>query len=138
VKKTASLTSRVRARPSSALPSRPAVSFAVTGTPVPSIAAYSLSGTGDGGSGISFRPVISPARARTASAAAVPLASAARSTRLTVRRTPARTSSSRAAFANGPAAAAWSFIARSPGDMDASSTPSSASLGASPRLQAAQ
>jgi hypothetical protein len=33
----ASLTSRVRARPSSPLPSRPAVSFAVMGTPVPSI-----------------------------------------------------------------------------------------------------
>ena len=35
---TASLTSRVRARPSSPLPSRPAVSFAVMVTPVPSMA----------------------------------------------------------------------------------------------------
>ena len=138
MKKTASLTSRVRARPSSPLPSRPAVSFAVTGTPVPSIAAYSLSGSGDGGSGTSFRAVISAARSRTAAAAAVPLASAARSTRLTVSRTPARSSSSRAAFANGPAAAAWSFIAGRPGDMDAPATPSSASRGASPCLQAAQ
>jgi hypothetical protein len=39
VKNTASLTSRVRARPSSPLPSRPAVSLAVTGTPVPSMTA---------------------------------------------------------------------------------------------------
>jgi len=39
VKKTASLTSRVRARPSSPLPWRPAVSRLVTGTPVPSMAA---------------------------------------------------------------------------------------------------
>ena len=37
VKKTASLASRVRARPSSPFPSRPAVSFAVMGTPVPSM-----------------------------------------------------------------------------------------------------
>src|SRR5579862_6818262 len=57
---------------------------------------------------------------------------------LTVRRTPARFSSSRAAFANGPAAAAWSFIARCPDDMDASCTPNSASLGASPCLQVTQ
>ena len=124
VKKTASLTSRVRARPSSPLPSRPAVSFAVTGTPVPSIAAYSLSGSGDGGLGTSLRAVIMAARPRTAAAAAVPLASAARATRLTVRRTPARFSSSRAAFAHVPAAAASSFIARSPGDKDAPATPS--------------
>ena len=47
--KTASLTSRVRARPSSPLPSRPAVSFDVMGTPTPSMAVYSLSGSGDGG-----------------------------------------------------------------------------------------
>ena len=138
VKNTPSLTSRVRARPSSPLPSRPAVSFAVTGTPVPSIAAYSLSGSGDGGSGMSWRAVIALARSRTAAAAVVPLASAARSTRLAVRRTPARFSSSRAAFANGPAAAAWSFIARRPGDIAWPATPSSASLGASPWPQAAQ
>ena len=48
------------------LPSRPAVSFAVTGTPVPSIAAYSLSGSGDGGSGTSLRAVIMAALSRTA------------------------------------------------------------------------
>jgi hypothetical protein len=105
---------RVQARPSSPLPSRPAVSFAVTGTPVPPIAAYSLPGSGDGGNGTSVRAVIMAARSRTAAAAAVPLASAARPARLTVRRTPARFSSSRAAFANGPAAAARSFNARSP------------------------
>ena len=39
VKKTASLTSRVRARPSSPLPSLPAVSLLVMGTPVPSMTA---------------------------------------------------------------------------------------------------
>jgi len=39
VKKTAGLTSRVRARPSSPLPLRPAVSLLVMGTPVPSMAA---------------------------------------------------------------------------------------------------
>ena len=54
--------------------------------------------------------------------------------RLTARRTPARFSSSRAAFANGPAAATWSFLARSPGDKDASSTPGSASPGGQPVL----
>jgi hypothetical protein len=80
-------------------------------TPVPSIAAYSLSGSGNGGSGTSFLAVTSDARSRTVAAAAAPLLSAALSTRLTVSRTPARTSSSRAAFANGPAAAASSFIA---------------------------
>ena len=60
------------------------------------------------------------------------------STRLTVSRTPARTSSSRAAFANGPAAAASSFIARSPGGRDAPATPSPASRGANPCPQDAQ
>ena len=40
VKKTASLTSRVRARPSSPLPCRPAVSRLVMGTPVPSTAIF--------------------------------------------------------------------------------------------------
>ena len=118
VKNTPSLTSRVRARPSSPLPSAPRL-LAVTGTPVPSIAAYSLSGGGDGGSGISLRSVIalagSPDRGR---AAAVPLASAARSTRLAVRRAPARFSSG----AGRPSrtarrAATWSFIARRPGDI---------------------
>jgi hypothetical protein len=97
-----------------------------------------LSGSGDGGSGISVRAVIALARSRTAAAAAVPLASAALSTRLTLRRTPARFSSSRAAFANGPAAAAWSFIARSPGDRDTPATPSSPSRGADPCPQDAQ
>ena len=52
-----------------------------------------MSGSGSGGSGTSFRAVISAARSRTAAAAAAPLASAARSTRLTVSRTPARSSS---------------------------------------------
>lgn len=58
------------------------------------------------------------ARLRSAAAFAVPLASADRSTRLAVRRTPARSSSSPAAFANGSAAAARSVIAASPGDID--------------------
>jgi hypothetical protein len=108
------------------------------GTPVPSMAAYSLSGTGDGGSGTTFREVISPERSRTAAACAAPLASAARSTRLTPSRTPARSSSSPAAFANGTAAAARSFIAASPGDIDVPATPSPASRGASPCWHGAQ
>jgi len=138
VKKTASLTSRVRARPSSPLPGRPAASRAVTGTPVPSIAAYSLSGSGDGGSGTSLRAVIALARPRSAAALAVPLASADLSTRLAVRRTPARSSSSPAAFANGPLAATRSVIAASPGDIVSPATPISASLGARPCPQVSQ
>jgi hypothetical protein len=138
VKKTASLTSRVRARPSSPLPSRPAVSLAVTGTPVPSMAAYSLSGSGAGGSGTSVRALIAAARSRAAAAAAAPLASADRSTRLAVRCTPAMVCSIADAFANGPSAAARSVIAASPGDMDCPATPSSASRGARPCWQAAQ
>jgi len=43
------------------------------GTPVPSMTAYSLSGSGDGGRGTSFRAAISPARSRTAAATASPL-----------------------------------------------------------------
>jgi hypothetical protein len=82
--------------------------------------------------------VIRADRSRTAWATAVPLASAALSTCLAVSRTPARSSSKAAAFANGPAVAAVSFIAASPGDIDAPATPSSASRGASPCPQAAQ
>jgi hypothetical protein len=107
----------------------PGCSPAVTGTPVPSMTAYSLPGSGTGGSGTSLRAAMSRARSRTAAACAAP---AARSTRLTVRRAPARPSSSPAAFANGPAAAARSVIAVSPGDRDAPATPNSASRGARP------
>jgi hypothetical protein len=46
--------------------------------------------------------------------------------------------SSTAAFENGPAAAAVSFIAAGSGDKDVPATPSSASRGAKPCLQAAQ
>ena len=138
VKKTASLTSRVRARPSSPFPSRPAVSLEVMGTPVPSMTAYSLSGSGDGGSGTSFRAAIRAARPRAAAATAPPLASAARSARLTVSLTPASSSSRAAACANGTAAAARSFIAARPGDIDAPAAPSSASLGATPCPHSAQ
>jgi hypothetical protein len=108
------------------------------GTPVPSMTAYSLSGSGAGGSGTSFRAVISADRSRTAAACAAPLASAARSTRLAVSRTPARSASSPAAPANGPAAAARSVIAARPGDKDAPATPSSASRGARPCPHAPQ
>ncbi len=82
--------------------------------------------------------MIALARLRSAAAFAAPLASADLSTRLAVRCTPARSSSSPAAFANGPAAATLSFIAASPGDMDVPATPSPASLGARPCPQAAQ
>jgi hypothetical protein len=81
---------------------------------------------------------MSRARSRPAAASAVPLASAARSTRLAVSRTPASFSSSRAAPANGPAAAARSFIAARPGDIDVPATPSSSSRGARPGPQSAQ
>ena len=64
------------------------------------------------------RPAIRADRSRTTQACAAPLASAARSTRLTVRCTPARCSSSLAAPANGPAATTLSFISVSPGDRD--------------------
>jgi hypothetical protein len=94
--------------------------------------AYNLSGSGEGGSETTFLAVIRRARSRTARAAAAPLASAARSTRLTVSRIPASSPIRRAAPANGPAAAARSFIAASPGDIDIPVTPSSASLGARP------
>ena len=97
-----------------------------------------MSGHGDGGSGTSFRAAISPDRSRTAAACAAPLASAARSTRLTVSCTPARSSSSPAAFANGPAAAAMSVITVSPGDRDVPAMPSPASRGANPCLHSAQ
>lgn len=115
VKNTASLTSRVRARPSSPLPSRPAVCIAVMVTPVPSIAPWSLSAAGDDGIGTSLRPAIRADHSRMPAAYAAPLASAVFSTRLTVSGIPARCSSSPAAFANGPAAAAMSFIAVSAG-----------------------
>jgi len=98
------------------------------GTPVPSMAAYSLSGSGEGGSGTSLRAAMS----------AAPPDSAARSTRLTVSRTPASSSSSRAAPANGPAAAARAFIAARPGDIDVPAMASSASRGARPWPQASQ
>jgi hypothetical protein len=45
------------------------VSFEVMGTPVPSVTAYSLSGSGEGGSRTIFLVVIRRARSRTARAA---------------------------------------------------------------------
>ena len=54
-----------------------------------------------------------------AALAAAPSASADRSIRLAVRAIPASSASSRAAFANGTAAAARAVIARSPGDIEA-------------------
>ena len=97
-----------------------------------------MSASGCGGSGTSFRPAIRADRSRTAAACAAPLASAARPARLTVSCTPARSSSSPAAFANGPVAAAMSFIAARPGDRDVPATPSSVSRGAKPCLHSAQ
>jgi hypothetical protein len=76
---------------------------------------------------------MSRALARCAAAAARPAASAARSTRLTVSRIPARPSSSPAARPNGTAAPAIAAIAARPGDIDRPATSSSASLGARPR-----
>ena len=127
MKKTASLTSRVRARPSSPLPvpagGLPARSW---GRRCRRWRRRACPAAGDGGSGTSLRAAISAARSRPAAATAAPLASAARSTRLAVSRTPARSSSRPAAPANGPAAAARSFIAARPGDID---VPGDAELG---------
>jgi hypothetical protein len=87
------------------------------GTPVPSIAAQSLSGRGEGGGGTSFLAAMSRARSRPAAATRAPLAPAARSARLAVSRTPASSSSRPAALANVTAAPAMSFIAANPGDI---------------------
>jgi hypothetical protein len=97
-----------------------------------------MSGRGDGGSGTTFRSAISMARSRAKAACAAPLASAARSVRLTVRCTPARSWIMAAAPANGPAAAALPVITASPGDRDVPAVPSSASRGARPCPQAWQ
>jgi hypothetical protein len=56
-------------------------------TPVPPIALLSMSGHGWEGTAASFRPVIRADRSRAAVACAAPLASATRSTRLTVSET---------------------------------------------------
>ena len=64
VNATAIFTSRVCAVPSPSLPSRPAVSAANTGTPVPSMHTYSMSGTGAGGSTMTWRAAIAAACAR--------------------------------------------------------------------------
>ena len=127
------LTSRVRARPSSPLPSRPSVSAATIGTPVPSIAIYSLPGSGPaGGSGMTWRAVIAAACASMLTAAAWPSASARRPARLPVSVSPASSPTSLAAAANGTAAAARAVIFRSPGDMPCPATPSCSSRGARP------
>ena len=116
----------------------PAVSFAVMGTPVPSMTAYSLSGSGDGGSGTSLRAAIERGAVAAGGATAAPLASAARSTRLAVSRTrpvlSSRGGSARTARprrpgrSSRPGRATWTRPA----------TPSSASRGARPCPQAAQ
>jgi len=120
VNRQASFTSRVWARPSSALPGRPAVSAGVIGTPVPSTSMYSVPGSGrQGRNGITRRARIAADSASWAARAAAPSASAERSTRLTVKVTPASSASRAVALANGTAVAAWAAIERSPGDNDA-------------------
>jgi len=149
VNRQASLTSRVRAGPSfgsvppcpsgrSVLPGRSAVSAAVIGTPVPSIATYSMSGNGVGGSGTRVRVRIASARAVMAAAAARPSVSAVRWTALAFTSRPARSASSRPAGVNGTAAPARSIIRRSPGVSDVPATPSCSSRGAVPCLQTGQ
>jgi hypothetical protein len=79
-----------------------------------------MSGTGcGGGSGTTRRELIASARAAIAAVAAVPVASADRSTRLTVSSIPASSPSRPAALANGTVAAARAVILASPGDIDA-------------------
>ena len=133
-----SLTSRVRALPSSPLPSRPSVSAVLIGTPVPSIATYSLSGRPAGGSGTSVRAAIAAAWASMTAAAARPSASACRPSRLPVRVIPASAATSPAPRVNGTASAARAAILASPGDMVSPAMPSSASRGARPCPQVAQ
>src|SRR6266581_4431129 len=125
----ASFTSRVRALPSSPLPGRPAVSAALIGTPVPSMAMYSLSGSSAGGSGTSVRAPIAAAPASMTAAAARPSASACRPSRLPVSWIPARSATSPAPGVNGTAPAARAAILRSPGDIVCPAVPSSASRG---------
>src|SRR5258708_7434494 len=73
VKQQHSLTSRVLAVPSSALPSRPWVSAAITGTPVPSTQMYSMSGAGPAaGRGTTWRAVVAAAPAAVTAAAPPP------------------------------------------------------------------
>ena len=138
MKKTASLTSRVRARPSAPLPSPPGGL----------LRGHRHAGAVDRGvqlvrqrerrqrhqfpGGDERCPVPDGGSRRGAAALGCSFDALDRQPH------PSRTSSSRAAFANGPAAAASSFIARSPGDMDAPATPSPASRGANPCPQAAQ
>src|SRR5450756_1832368 len=93
-----------------------------------------MSGSGAGGRGTTRRDRIAPAWAWVAAAAAAPSASAARSTRLVVSAIPARSPSRLLALANGAAAPARSTIVASPGDSDEPATPSSSSLGTTPRL----
>ncbi len=102
-----------------------AVSAATIGTPVPSIAIYSLSGSGpSGGSRLSLPAATAAASASMTAAAARPSASARRPARLPVRVSPASSLTRRAAAANGTAAAARAVIFRSPGDMPCPATSS--------------
>ncbi len=136
---TAIFTSRVRAVPSAPLPGRPSASAAVTGTPVPSMATYRMSGSGGaGGSGTSVRASTAAACASMTAAAACPSASARRPVRLPVRVIPASSLISRAAAANGTAAAARAHIFRSPADMPCPAIPRWTSRGAKPCPQAVQ
>ena len=133
----ASLTSRVRARPSS--PSRPGL---------PSPWRSSDAGAINGGVELvrqrrgrerhQFPGGDEPGALSPCGGHAAPLASASLSTRLTVSQTPARSASSPAAPLDGTAAAARSFIAARLSDMPSRATPSSASRGARPCPQSAR
>ena len=102
VNRRASLISRVRALPSSALPVRPSVSLGRTGTPVPSTSTYSMSGTGSGGgSGTDRAGGDRGGLGAAAARAAAPDASADRSMVLALTATPARSASSAAALGEG-------------------------------------
>ena len=103
------------------------------GTPVPSIATYSLPGSGSAaGSSASVPAMTAAAWASMTAAAAWPSASARRPARLPVKVIPASSPISRAAAANGTAAAARAVILRSPADMPCPAICSWPSRGASP------
>jgi hypothetical protein len=139
VKNRASLISRVRACPSSALPCRPSVSPGRTGTPVLSTSTYSMSGIGSrGGSGITVRARSAVASAAPAALAAAPDASADRSIVLALTAIPARSASRAAALPNGTSAPARAIICARPSDRAVPAVPSCSSRGAKPASHPAQ
>ena len=142
VNRQASLTSRVRARPSALLPAprrrrrHHRHSGAVDGD-VELVRRLAAPAAGAGSTPTRPCAIAADSAARR-SAAPPPSISAERSIRLVDNRIPASSASRSPAVANGSAAAARATIERRPGDSDAPATPSSPSRGTIPRLHTAQ